>query len=258
MPESYVNTPLAIHLKQEMTAKFGSVRNVSLLALVAFLTGLAGPFGTYETLSAPDRYLYWVLVVIGTAALGHGTGSAVEHVLHRLAWPNIPRLLAASVITALPVFGIIVLVLLSFGLQPDGEELLVLYAQCNAIVGSVTVLQFLATPARSRRESIKTPKLIGRLPHAKRGRLIRLAAQDHYVEVVTENGCTLISMRFRDAMAETTPEHGMQVHRSHWVAQHAIKRRSHKSDRLGLRMSDESFVPIGRKFRATVRQEGLL
>jgi len=93
--------------------------------------------------------------------------------------------------------------------------------------------------------------------HARRGRLIRLAAQDHYVEVVTARGRTLVAMRFRDAMAEAAPEPGLQVHRSHWVALNAVAGRCRDGERSGILLSDESVVPIGRTFRSAVRQMGL-
>lgn len=257
MPESYVNDPLAAHLKREFTMLFWSMRNFSLLALVVFLAGISGPFGTYGALSAPERYLFWALVVIGTAVAGHSAGSAVELVLHRRGWSIIPRLLAASTLTALPVIGVVVLVLLGFGFRPDGEDLVVLYAQCTAVVGAVTFLGFLAGSPGARSQNSTTPKLMKRLPLDRRGRLIRLAAQDHYVEVVTTNGRTLVSMRFCDAIAQAAPERGLQVHRSHWVALHAVSARCRAKERVGLRLCDDSFVPIGRKFSSAVRQVDL-
>lgn len=257
MPESNVNAPLSSHLKREIAVLFGSKKTLTLLALVAFLAGLSGPFGTYEALSPFQRHLYWVLAVIGTAATGHVAGTAVEHVLRGKAWPTIPRLLAASVLTSLPVFGVMTLVMLGFGFQPDSEDLLVLLAQCLVVVGGVTFLQFFTFAPAIEPKQVSIPMLICRLPHNKRGRLIRLMAQDHYVEVVTDTGRALVSMRFRDAIAETVPEAGVQVHRSHWVALHAVTGRSRKNDRTGLRLCDESVVPVGRKFKNIVRQKGL-
>lgn len=257
MPESYVNDPLSAHLKREIAGLFGSLRTLSLLAFLAFLAGLAGPFGTYEALPPLHRHLYWALAVIGTATVGHVTGSAVEHGLCRLAWPAMARLAVASALTTLPVFGVMVLMFHGFGFRPDGGELLVLLVQCAAVVGGVTFVQYLAARSGVQTPASAAPKLIARLPHAKRGRLIRLAAQDHYVEVVTARGRTLVAMRFRDAMAETAPEPGLQVHRSHWVALHAVAGRCRDGDRSGILLSDESVVPIGRTFRSVLRQKGL-
>lgn len=257
MPETYVNDPLATHLKREIASLFGSVRTLGLLALLAFLAGLAGPFGTYEALPPLDRHLYWALAVIGTATAGHVTGSAVEHGLSRLAWPALARLSAASALTTLPVFAVMVLTVHGFGFRPNGGELFVLLIQCAAVVGGVTVVQHLLARSTVQTPASTAQKLMARLPHARRGRLIRLAAQDHYVEVVTTRGRTLVAMRFRDAMAEAAPEAGLQVHRSHWVALNAVAGRCRAGDRSGIRLSDESVVPIGRTFRSRVRQRGL-
>ena len=258
MQESFVNDRLACRLKREVAVLFGSPRNLGALVLLAFLAGLSGPFGTYEAFSPLARHLYWVLVVIGTAAAGHVTGTTVEHLLGRLHWPVLPRLLAAAAVAAQPVFGVVVVMLLGFGFRPDGEDLLVLYAQCAVVVGCVTVLTFLATRAAGTRPGAQaTPRILTRLPDAKRGRLIRLAAQDHYVEVVTAGGRTLLPMRFRDAIAETAPEKGVQVHRSHWVALHAVFGRCRLKDRNVLRLCDGSLVPMGRKFRSLAREQGI-
>lgn len=257
MPESYVNDPLATHLKREIAALFGSARNVGLLILLAFLTGLAGPFGTYEALSPLDRHVYWVLAVIGTATVGHVTGSTAEYLLQRLNWPTVLRLSAASALTTLPVFAVMVLMFHGFGFRPDGGELLILLTQCAAVVGGVTLVQYPLARSGVQARPDAAPKLMARLPHARRGRLIRLAAQDHYVEVVTARGSTLVAIRFRDAIAEAAPEAGLQVHRSHWVALNAVAGRCRDGDRSGILLSDGSVVPIGRTFRSAVRQKGL-
>ena len=258
LPEIFVNDLLARRLKHEVAFLFGSPRNLGALALLAFLAGLAGPFGTYEAYSPLARHLYWVLIVIGTAAAGHVTGTTVEHLLGRRNWPVLPRLLVAAALTAQPVFGVVVVVLLGFGFRPDGEDLLMLYIQCAAVVGSVTALGFFTARARGTRPDVAaTPRILTRLPGTKRGRLIRLAAQDHYVEVVTAGGRTLLPMRFRDAIAETAPETGAQVHRSHWVALHAVSGRCRLKDRNGLQLCDGSIVPMGRKFRSLAREQGI-
>lgn len=257
MHEIDVNDPLARRLRREIAALLGSPRNIGLLVLLALLAGLSGPFGTYEALSPLDRHLYWLLVVIGTATTGHLTGTAVEHGLSRLDWPAHWRVAAAAALTTLPVFAVIAAVLHGFGFRPDASELFVLFAQCATVVGGVTLVQHLV--ARKIRPTAlpAAPKLMARVPHARRGRIIRLAAQDHYVEVVTARGRSLIAMRFQDAMAEASPEPGLQVHRSHWVALHAIAGRARVGDRSGIRLSDDFVVPIGRTFRSAVRQKGI-
>lgn len=258
MRPSFVNDLLAADLRREIAAPFASIRNLGFLAVLALLAGFAGPFGTYDALSPPARHLYWLLIVLGTAVAGHATGCFAEQQLSRLAWPDRERLLAASAFTTVPVFGVVALVLYGFGFQPDGKDLLILYVQCAAVVGCVAFVTFRKSPAAEQAaDAPATPILLERLPQAKRGRLIRLCAQDHYVEVTTERGRSLVLMRFSDAMAEAAPEPGIQVHRSHWVALHAISGRCRQDTRNGFRMSDGSFVPIGRTFRSKTREAGV-
>ncbi|MEM7023914.1 MAG: LytTR family DNA-binding domain-containing protein [Pseudomonadota bacterium] len=257
MQASFANDTLPNHLRREITTLFGSSRHLALLALVALFAGVTGPFGTYEALSPASRYLFWTLVVVGTAAAGQVTGTAVELLIRRLAWPAVPKVLVCAVLSAPPVFGVVVVALLGFGFRPDAQDLVILYLQCTAVVAGIGILAFLLAPQGGKRAETAPPMLMRRLPGARRGRLIRLAAQDHYVEVVTTGGRTLVPMRFRDAIAEAAPEPGAQVHRSHWVALRAVSGRGRVNHRPGLHLSDGSFVPIGRKFRSEAQREGL-
>ena len=65
--------------------------------------------------------------------------------------------------------------------------------------------------------------LLARLPHGTRGKLLHLAVADHPVDVTTDRGHALVLIRLSDAIAETAPTPGLQVHRSHWVALDAVR-----------------------------------
>jgi len=97
-----------------------------------------------------------------------------------------------------------------------------------------------------------------RLPLEKRGCLIRLEAQDHYLNVVTKAGSALLLMRLQDAVEALAGLQGLQVHRSHWVALSAVAahRRDKGRDFLVLTNGDE--VPISRSFRPDVKAAGLI
>jgi DNA-binding LytR/AlgR family response regulator len=62
------------------------------------------------------------------------------------------------------------------------------------------------------------------LPAERRGHLVSLNAEDHYVRITTANGDVLHRMRMRDAVAMTAPMQGIRVHRSSWIALCAIQR----------------------------------
>jgi DNA-binding LytR/AlgR family response regulator len=88
--------------------------------------------------------------------------------------------------------------------------------------------------------------------------LVRLCGQDHYVEVCTKGGKVMILMRFSDAMDELVGFAGLQVHRSHWVSLAAIERVEKTGNKLKIKMSDGSEVPVSRSYRSTVKDAGLL
>ena len=106
-------------------------------------------------------------------------------------------------------------------------------------------------------ELVEAP-ILNRLPGACRGNLIRLTAQDHYVEVVTDRGRALVAMRLRDAITEVGPINGTQVHRSHWVARDAVIGRYTVDRTTRLRLADGSTVPVGRTFREPAKRAGVL
>ena len=100
------------------------------------------------------------------------------------------------------------------------------------------------------------PAILDRLPAGKRGPLIRLEVQDHYVMVSTTNGNELLLMRLGDAIRETEPVDGLQVHRSHWVARDGVAdviREPGKNGRTVLRTTDGAEIPVSRGNLAEVR-----
>ncbi|MCB1420416.1 MAG: LytTR family transcriptional regulator [Notoacmeibacter sp.] len=100
------------------------------------------------------------------------------------------------------------------------------------------------------------PAILDRLPADKRGALIRLEVQDHYVLVVTTKGRELLLMRLGDAMREAAPVEGLQVHRSHWVARDGVAdviREPGKNGRTVLRTNDGADVPVSRGNVADVK-----
>lgn len=98
------------------------------------------------------------------------------------------------------------------------------------------------------------PLLIERLPPAERGELIALRAYDHYVRIYTDTSAPLTLARLRDAIEMAHPISGMQVHRSNWVADRAVKdfRRTGHTGILYLTNGLE--VPVSRSYCRDVEQ----
>jgi DNA-binding LytR/AlgR family response regulator len=126
-------------------------------------------------------------------------------------------------------------------------------------VGLVTVAVHLviwAVTPHNAAEVVQTDVFMRRLPIAMRGPLVRIEAQDHYLNVVTQKGSELILMRLSDAMDELSGQ-GMQVHRSHWITTASVTQHRREGGRDLLVMSDGACIPVSRSFRDAARVAGL-
>ncbi|MEM9633047.1 MAG: LytTR family DNA-binding domain-containing protein [Pseudomonadota bacterium] len=257
MQESFANSTTTRRFLKDLAAPFTSRHHLVLLAALSIFAGLIGPFGTYGDLPLATRLFYWSVMVAGTASVGHVSATSLERFLKRTGWPFHIQQAVMSVLVAVPVCLVVTVISSGLGFGNFIAGLPSLYVQCVAVTGFVVILFNLlpsAPIAEPTSPHAGKPALLERLPLARRGRVLRLAAQDHYVEVITDKGRTLVPMRFRDAISEMEPESGLQVHRSHWVALHAVTGRCRSGKKSGLRLSDGSFVPVGRSFGATVRK----
>ena len=88
-----------------------------------------------------------------------------------------------------------------------------------------------------------------RLPAALGRDVVYLKMSDHYVEVFTTVGHTVLLMRFGDAVAELEGR-GIQVHRSYWVGHGHLKRLVQRGRRRFLRLTRCHAVPVSRTYLA--------
>ena len=255
MPAGFVNDNQSRAVWADLLRFLCTRRSLTLLAMVAVMAGILGPFGTYSDFSLIERQIYWAFIVLVTVPVGHLALAITGRYLGFADWPAPVHIMAVSAIAAAPVSICVLLLGLGFGFSVNLGAGAELYVQSAAIIFFVCCLFAVAEAKDAQRGD---PELLARLPGAKRGRLIRLAAQDHYVEVVTTCGTTLLAMRFRDAMAEAGAEPGVQIHRSHWVALRAVSGCKKGSGRARLALIDGSELPIGRTFRAGLKARGVL
>jgi DNA-binding LytR/AlgR family response regulator len=117
------------------------------------------------------------------------------------------------------------------------------------------------TPAGDPKQSLapvtappaELPPLLRRLKPENRGLIRHIAVEDHYTFVKTSRGSELILLRFSDALAEIGGSHGLQVHRSHWVADDFVCELKRVEGRLMLKLADGTEVPVSRTYIAEVR-----
>jgi DNA-binding LytR/AlgR family response regulator len=238
------------------------------LAVLSAVVGLVGPFGTFEVMSPLPRLAYWAAIVVGTATIGTLVAGFAEAVLARY----LPLLVAAALAGALagpPIAALVHLLNLAiFGAGAAGFDFLALSLYCAAISAAVTVLgAYLGRQQRpvapvaapeALEATAATPALLERLPQARQGRLLHLAVADHYVDVTTDRGTTLVLIRLSDAIRETAPVPGLQVHRSHWVALDAVRRGLRQAGKPLLELENGTLVPVSRSYLPAVRATGWL
>jgi len=237
-------------------------RPVTLAALASAIAvlALAGPFGTWQSLTPLPRLGYWAAIVLATYA----TGTAIDVVLsQRLPRVPLPATMAVIALTTgvavtLVVAGLNALLLdgrLSWAILGQILAVAVIATLALQIVGA----QAQADPPAGATDKIATlPALLDRMPPDKRGKLVALSAEDHYVRVRTTRGDALVLLRLSDAIREAAPTPGLRVHRSHWVARDAITGVRREGDRGRISLIAGGDIPASRAHIPSLKRAGLL
>ncbi len=227
---------------------------------IALALGLSGPFGSFESLATLPRLIYWSGIVFGTYALGSAvTLLLLDPMDARSRLPLILQILRGGGIIGLAVLALLWIWSWPFLGAQDGPRHLAGAGGLAAFVVSWIVLGLRALYPHPRDEQgSDQPALLKRLPLDKRGALVALTATDHYVEVITDAGRELVLMRLADAIAETAPVRGMQVHRSHWVALAQVQSAERRGDGARLEMRAGLEIPVSRRHLPSIRAAGLL
>ena len=275
---------------RELRALLIRLRLWLVFALVTGLFSVTGPFGSYERLPFVSRLGYWLTMNTATWATALICISFVKAALIARVPHQITRLFIGGAVSALPV-GLVITVIntavIKSPLNLDQIAANMLVALPIAI--GFCLLSWLSLssgelaaekqggdnrnqePASTPTSAPNTdrpsvtdvsgglpdrPPLLDRLPADKRGPLIRLEVQDHYVLVVTTRGTELLLMRLGDAIAETGGNTGQQIHRSHWVSDTGVKsviRDGGRNPRLTVQTSDGQVLPVSRSQMPDVR-----
>ncbi len=232
----------------------------AVLVGVAALLAILGPFNTDGRLRIPLRFVYWLAM----AAATYGAGLAVSLLLWPYVAKRLPRVgvvLVLGLATGAAITPVITaLNLIAFGYWPDLADWPVLVAQFFAIALIVTaIIQALAGHLAQTPEPARAaPALLERLALDKRGPLISLSAEDHYTRIRTARGEDLVLIRLSDAIAETAPTLGLQVHRSHWVATAGITTVRRQGDGAVITLRNGGEIPVSRRYMPDIRAAGLL
>ncbi len=102
---------------------------------------------------------------------------------------------------------------------------------------------------------VKPPSasFLDRLPAHLGSDVVYLKVSGHYLEVVTTRGTSVILQRLMDAVRELGG-HGMQIHRSYWVAHRHIRYVVRRERRTLLHLTGDYEVPVSRTYLPEVRR----
>jgi DNA-binding LytR/AlgR family response regulator len=243
---------------REMRLHFTDRRVLGALAVVSVLTGLVGPFGTFALLDTLPRLAYWSAIIVTTYAVGSMIGILLLPRLSRAIPNRALRIVVIGLVQGPPIaLAVYAINALSFDASVFELPWLVLY--CTLIALGVVLLSEIAAayaPRPMAAESV-APPILDRLPVQQRGALQALVVTDHYVEVLTDRGSSLLLLRLSDAMRETGDVVGVQIHRSHWVALAAVERTLRADGKLLVELKGGRRLPISRGYLAAAKAAGL-
>ena len=171
----------------------------------------------------------------------------------------------AAATLLLPIIFAPVSLLLDYGFGKPDEELktglepfAIYFAEIGAVAPVTVIIALIvsvmiyreAMPDDQPGETAQAPalaSLIDTVPRSLGDDVIRLHAQDHYVEVVTSAGSALLTERFSDCVEKLKPLEGIQCHRSHWISLDHVVELTRSGSAYSCSMSNGDRVPVGRR-----------
>lgn len=241
-------------------AQFTNPIALLILAGVAALLAILGPYETGARLTFAPRLGYWLV----TAAATYSLGLLINTYLWRALPARLPpalRVAIAGLATACAITPVIFAInFVTFGTGPASQDLPSLLLQFTAISLIISVI-FQAISANLPEDASAPPSppaLLDRLPLDKRGPLVALSSEDHYTRIRTTRGEELVLIRLSDAIREAEPVAGLRVHRSHWVAVAQVESARRDGDRAMLTLAGGADIPVSRANIAAIKDAGLL
>ncbi|WP_116090754.1 LytTR family DNA-binding domain-containing protein [Sphingomonas crusticola] len=239
--------------------------------LGGLLCGFVGPYGSF--IGNPiSRLCFWVAVFwAGTFILWPSVTSAIAFAERR----HLPALFAGAgttLIACIPLAAFAALICSLFwpvhasGIRPHEWYVLTLILAAPSVALALWLENFRFAGAR---KAVAGPVRAGaaieaegvesaaRLPERLLDLVLCLQMEDHHVRAYTSAGSQLYFASMRDAVNQLGAR-GLQVHRSWWVAQAAVRGAAGDSRSLQLKLSNGIEVPVARARIAAIRAAGWL
>ena len=242
---------------REMRTIMGRPQTIVILTVVILICVVSGPFGTNVSLGNLARFSYWAVLVVSTYVLGTllhflmvGRGDDIRLVRY---------IKAAGVASGVIATYISVLNVLAIPTYPtDLPSRIGRFGITFLIAMAISATFYVILVKRRVPDFDQQCLLMDKIPHAKRGGLISLHAEDHYVRVETHMGSEMILLRLSDAIALTAPFVGVQVHRSHWIVIDHVRDYDKTDGTWNVILSNGRRVPISRGYRADAITAGII
>jgi len=230
------------------------------LAAVIIILTIAGPFGTLQSLNHAERLVYWTLHALLTFFTGVFVAVFVISLLTKFGIRSQIAKALGAISVGFPI-SIIVWCLNHYGFSLDMGGLphyLRLLGYCLGISIAISLLYFLIRtdrePENPETYAQKEIPFLSRLSSHLGKNLLHITSQDHYVEATTDRGSELILIRFSDAVMELQNFNGIQVHRSHWIADNAVDRLHRNNGNLFILTTNCKEFPVSRSNAKLVRE----
>lgn len=224
------------------------------------VAAVAGPFGTFDTMTMPRRLIYWGSVIV--------SGGLIGALCRAMLMTFCGHWRAFFVDLKISLLTTTLLAPLIYTLRAALDPVLTRH---DLLLGSIWVntLFFVLPVFLLRRQfgfetgSIPdTPpqsRLARRLPSALReGEILRLSGSGHNVEVVTDRGTETLRLRLSDAIDEMEPIEGYCTHRSHWVARAAFAGYEAHRGKAYVRLTNGDRVPVTRTYAPKLEAVGVI
>lgn len=245
------------------------VIRLSVAFFASVIAAILGPFATYEHFSFLERLLYWGGLIMGvlfpahivrTTAYRFSSGSllvreliaagAVSVVIGPVVWAFNRFYMGFDLATPMSFLEHVAIVALVC-LVPVSIRA---YMRMNlGAIQAVPVANDVQQPIMTEAQAA----FLRRLEPEKRGSVMRVSADDHQVEVWTDQGGSKLRLRFGDALEELTDFDGTRIHRSHWVAYDTIEAVVPDGRRHTVRLSCGTQLPVSSSGLKALQEAGV-
>lgn len=216
------------------------------LTVLTFL----GPFGSYESMDFPTRFVYWSALMVGVGFFMHISMTTALTTPYLGKLPQFIRIGIGSIIAGLPGAAVVIFVNevfwpVTITLTRIGT-IWMQVALVGYVIGVVEYMQW--GPAKDTEDKPERTEFHNRLSASEKAEIISLSMQDHYVDVTTSEGSELVLIRMSDAIGEVSGIAGARIHRSHWIAKSHLQNIEKDKARHLAVLSDGRTLPISNTY----------